>query len=355
MYSFDVFDTLITRTTAAPQGIFALMKEQLYKEQSVNKLDGYVVENFFELRIHSEELARRAGRYQGREEVTLYDIYKAMAVCGCLEEEQIRYLCQLEADTEIANVSGIEKNIHYLKGLLNRGEQVILISDMYLPVDTIEKMLLAVDEVFRGIPIYVSSEYGKRKTTGNLYRTVKELDQVDFEEWTHVGDNLFQDIEVPYQLGIRVELSSVTELSEFEKKILRDHGEDSRLQLMVKTALRSISQSESEGKAETARCMGGRYAGPILYSYAEWIVEQAEKKGIKRLISCEADCRYYSQGQGNRYYDKIYLWFTKGMENAVSVGGSLQPVSISAVVAYVSFTDVAGTGRFLTRAAAGIV
>lgn len=289
MYSFDVFDTLIIRTTATPQGIFALMKEQIYKEQSINKLDEYVADNFFELRIHSEELARRAGNYQDREEVTLYDIYKAMAVCGCLEEEQIRYLCQLEAETEIANVSGIERNIYYLKRLLNRGEQVVLISDMYLPADTIKKMLLAVDEVFRGIPVYVSSEYGKRKTTGNLYRTVKELEQVDFEEWTHVGDNLFQDMEVPYQLGIRVEFSPVTELSEFEKKILRDHGEDSRLQLMVKTALRSICQSESEGKAETARCMGGRYAGPILYSYAEWIVEQAERKGIKRLYFIARD------------------------------------------------------------------
>lgn len=29
MYSFDVFDTLITRRTALPQGIFALMGAEL--------------------------------------------------------------------------------------------------------------------------------------------------------------------------------------------------------------------------------------------------------------------------------------------------------------------------------------
>ena len=58
MYSFDVFDTLITRTTATPQGIFALMKDKLAEERDTNGLEDYVIENFFELRIHSEELIR---------------------------------------------------------------------------------------------------------------------------------------------------------------------------------------------------------------------------------------------------------------------------------------------------------
>ena len=45
MYSFDVFDTLITRTTATPWGIFALMRDRLKLEKQIHNLDEYVVDN----------------------------------------------------------------------------------------------------------------------------------------------------------------------------------------------------------------------------------------------------------------------------------------------------------------------
>lgn len=48
MYSFDVFDTLITRTTALPNGIFALMQSRMAQERALHGLDDYVIDNFFE-------------------------------------------------------------------------------------------------------------------------------------------------------------------------------------------------------------------------------------------------------------------------------------------------------------------
>lgn len=285
MYSFDVFDTLITRTTAAPQGIFALMRDRLNQERHIHGLEDYVIDNFFELRIHSEELARKAGSFQQIEEVGLRDIYKAMAVCGCINEGQIEYLCRLEQDMEIANVEGMPENIRRLKELLELGERVILISDMYLPKETIQKMLLQADCILGTLPLYVSSEYGRRKTTGNLYRLVQSIEQVNYEDWTHIGDNVFQDIEIPYRLGIKVELVPKTELTDFEKKLLGDYGSDSRLQMMIGTATR-IKRGYPQTDAYRIGCS---YAGPVLYSYAEWIVNQAVRKGIKRLYFIARD------------------------------------------------------------------
>ena len=302
MYSFDVFDTLISRTTATPRGIFALMKDRLIEERDSNGLDDYVIDNFFELRIHGEELARNAGIRQGVEEVTLRDIYEAVAVCGCLEAQQIEYLYRLEQDTEIDNVIGIDENIRKLKELLGQGERVVLISDMYLPEKTIREMLLQADDIFEKIPLYVSSEYGSRKTTGNLYRIVQKMEQVSFGDWTHIGDNLHQDIEVPFHLGIKVELVSRVKISDFEKGVLQKYGDDSRLQLMIGTALRTVNagkknEATGEGRGTNtgeleiseAYRIGCRYAGPLLYSYAEWIVEQAVKKNIKRLYFIARD------------------------------------------------------------------
>lgn len=296
MYSFDVFDTLITRTTADPRGIFALIKDRLEEEKAIHHIDDYVIQNFFELRIHSEELARKACCMQNVEEVSLSDIYKAMAVCGCLEEFQIQYLCALEEAIEIANVTGISENIHRLKELIAQGERVILVSDMYLPKETIRRMLLQTDDVFKDIPLYVSSEYKKRKMTGNLYRTVKEIEQIDYSDWTHIGDNLHQDIEVPYHLGIRVELVPRIELSDLERELLGSYGQDSRLQLMIGSALRSerefeelLEPTKNILNPKGAYRTGCRYAGPVLYCYAEWIVEQAVKKNIRRLYFIARD------------------------------------------------------------------
>ncbi len=296
MYSFDVFDTLITRTTATPQGIFALMKDRLEIERGRNSLDDYIIDNFFELRIHSEELARKACCMQNVEEVDLQEIYNAMSVCGCLEKNQIDYLCSLEESIEIANVTGITRYISRLKELLTYGERVILISDMYLSEKTIRKMLMQTDSIFKDIPLYVSSEYGKRKTTGNLYRIVKELEQSDYRHWIHIGDNLHQDIEIPYNLGIQVELVPRAGLSLFEKELLEKHGRDSRLQLMIGSAiykehdLKKIDDHRDDmSRLKTAYHVGCRYAGPVLYSYAEWIVQQAKKKKIERLYFIARD------------------------------------------------------------------
>lgn len=298
MYSFDVFDTLITRTVAVPCGIFALMRDKLKAEKELNGLEDYVIDNFFELRVHSEELIRKSFSAQNIEETGLKDIYTAMSVCGCINEEQIDYLCQMEQEIEIANVLGIDENIRRVKELLAKGERVILVSDMYMPEKTVRKMLMKADPVFEDIPLYISSECGKRKTTGNLYRYVREKEQVDYEEWTHIGDNLSQDIEMAYQLGIKVEWSPRVQLTGFEQEQLKNHSDDSRLQLMIGAALRTEKQKITEEnirsktkieKTSEPYHIGCRYAAPVLYGYAEWIVEQAERKNIKRLYFIARD------------------------------------------------------------------
>lgn len=292
MYSFDVFDTLITRTTATPQGIFTLMADRIKADREKYGLEDYIVDDFWELRVQSEEFVRKISSIKRIEEITLQDIYRAMASSGCLGQEQIDRLCRLEQDMEIDHVIGIHANIKRLKGLLMRGEHVILISDMYLPEKTIRDMLLRVDDIFQDIPLYVSSTYGVRKTTGDLYRYVQREEQVDIKDWTHIGDDLYQDIEIPYQLGIRVEWSPKIGLTDHEKALLDVYGDDSRLQLMIGAALkaeqRELAEKEDVGQSAVHH-IGCRYAGPVLYSYAEWVVEQAIRKGVKRLYFIARD------------------------------------------------------------------
>ena len=205
LYSFDVFDTVITRKVATPWGIFALIRDKLRKEQSKNGIAEYVIENFYELRIHSERLIRESYSARRIEEITLQGIYEAMAVSGLLSEAQIAYLCELEEKMEWENVIGIQENIHRIETLLAQGERVILVSDMYLSQKAIRSMLTKVSGVLASLPLYVSSEYRKRKTSGELYRHVQSLEKIPFENWIHIGDNKTQDLRIPFELGMRVE------------------------------------------------------------------------------------------------------------------------------------------------------
>ena len=285
MYSFDVFDTLITRNTATPWGIFALMREKLCRERGRNGLDDWVADNFYELRVHGEELARKAGTFRQKEEVTLGDIYEAVSLCGCISREQSEYLYRLELETETASAVGIPWNIRKLKELAGQGERVVLVSDMYLPEEAIREMLVRADAFLGTLPLYVSAAYGRRKTTGNLYHTVREKEQTEFPEWTHVGDNLHQDIAVPLRLGMGTEFCRKVEMTGLEKRLVEHYGDDSRLQLLVGSAL----VTEGDGRHPVAYHVGCRYAGPVLYSYAEWIVDRAASKGLKRLYFIARD------------------------------------------------------------------
>lgn len=158
MYSFDVFDTLITRITATPKGIFALIQHCLQETQKENAIffSAYIKSNFFSLRIGAEQVARNTYCRNGIEDVTLEQIYDVLVKEHLITEKQAEYLCKVERRVELASVYGISENIEKVKKLLEQGEQVILISDMYLDSETIHAMLEKVDPIFALIPLYVS-------------------------------------------------------------------------------------------------------------------------------------------------------------------------------------------------------
>ena len=286
MYSFDVFDTLITRRTGTPKGIYALIQKKLNICKDYRAISRYIAVNFYELRIHAEELARVNNQKNEIEEISLDEIYIAMASTGCLSSDEQQILSELEITTELENVVGIEENIKRIKELISQDEEVILISDMYLDKHTIRKMLMIADPIFEDIPLFVSSEFMQRKTSGNLYRAVKEKLNLSYSEWLHVGDNPYQDIVIPIELGITVEQYMAEPLSGFEEELLKNYGANPLLQLTIGAS--RIAKLNSNIVTDAER-IGSSLGGPILYYYAEWILEKCVMMNIKRLYFIARD------------------------------------------------------------------
>lgn len=356
MYSFDVFDTLITRITATPEGIFLLMQRYLEKEQGVCGFSDEWIRNFPLLRIDSE---RNARRFHPKTEICLQQIYDVMGQSVRLSERDKTYLMELEERCELACTVGIENNIHKLKRLIAEGKKVILLSDMYLPAVTIRRMLLNVDKVFDKIPLYVSCEYGVTKSSGLLYAMVHKKENIEYSQWVHCGDNEISDVNMPRLFGIRsIKIFSPT-LRSWEKAMADYFHLESDLMLQL---VSGISKKLYRKKRSEAFQVGASCASLILIPYVVWVIQSALEMGISYLYFVARD-GFLLKKIADIYIDKNhlnvktkYLYGSRqawGCEDRDKKGLLLQYLKQEFPVSDNGFglVDTHGTGKSISRLA----
>lgn len=290
LYSFDIFDTLITRTTATPCGIFSIMEKHLQQDREYENFPEIVKQNFFIIRQEAENFIRTNKKLMyDEQDIKFEDIYKIIKNNYNLNETQINTLMNLELNTEIKNIIPIQKNINTLKELIFKNNRVVLISDMYHSEKTIRVFLSHIDPIFENIKIYVSSEYNKTKTSSDLYNYVKEQENVEYENWTHYGDNNYSDIKMAKFLGIKTVYTPKNDLKGYEESLLLNNEiSESNFysQMLVGTAKLTRTLSDYNDKIFDFGCS---YSGPLLYNYVQWIIEQSLSRGIKTLYFIARD------------------------------------------------------------------
>lgn len=288
MYSFDIFDTLITRKTAVPGGIFAVMQSELRKDE-YTCMPLSIRNNFYQLRIAAERLARHSYQQGGLEDVTLEQIYDVLAVRGELSEAQQTQLMRLECDIEYRECVPIEKNVNQVKKLLSDGEKVILISDMYLPQKQIYKMLEKADPVLAELQLYVSGDCKKRKYTGAIYEFAMEQSHFTGAECVHTGDNEKTDVAAAEKAGFRTRLSWFPDLLPMEKKLLDQAPGNLWLNRIIGCSRRARLELGEEMAQKDDVLIGTSVGGIILNSYMQWVVRSAYARGIKKLYFIAPD------------------------------------------------------------------
>lgn len=287
LYSFDIFDTLITRKVAKPTGIFVLMQDELKRNSDFSDFDSDIKENFFKYRTNAEYRQRRiAHLWRNHTDITLDMIYEDIKTTYCLTDEQCERLKSLEIQYELGNIIPIPENIERLKTFLNEGKRVVLISDMYLPESVIKQMLVKCDEVLPTVKLYLSSQLGFMKTTKELFKYVYEQEQVEYSDWVHIGDNKLADYENALSLGIRAELYHYIDLKGYEKNILNSDFHNPIVQLFVGCAknIRLYNYNKSDKFH-----LGVSLAGVIFYPYISWLLDQCQKRGLNRLYFIARD------------------------------------------------------------------
>ncbi|MDY3113559.1 MAG: HAD-IA family hydrolase [Helicobacter sp.] len=283
LYSFDIFDTLITRKCATPQGIFMQMQEEL--KNNFEWLPNALLENFAKYRVDSEIFLYERYCSGEIEDIKFSEIYGVLANDFGLNESQKKLLMQLELEVENKNIIGIAQNIKLVKSLLVQNKRVALISNMYLSKEAIKGLLANVESQFKDIEIYVSSEFRRHKTNSKLYEIVAQKENIGYDKWLHFGDNYKADFIAPRELGIDSSIYKYESLNPCEMQALSEFKNRLDLQKIVGIArnLRLFN------KRSNLFDLGVSFGGILILPYVNWILETAQKQGVKNLIFIARD------------------------------------------------------------------
>ena len=286
LYSFDIFDTLVTRRTAEPEGIFTVMQHKL---KDYKNISDFLKNNFYRIRTEAEAFARFAQLIiQNTEEIKLDNIYELIQYNYNISSETIKNLKNLEIQTELENLILIKQNLKILKDVVNANKKVILISDMYYSSQVIKDILCSLDPIFENIKIYVSCEYNVSKSNGKIFEIIKRNENIQYKNWQHYGDNKHSDIKNAQRFGIKTVYLEAERLMPYEKYLLKKQKYNAFFQAIIGSAkLARISKNEIPSLKVFD--FGASFAGPILYNFVDWVINFAKSKNIKNLYFIARD------------------------------------------------------------------
>lgn len=186
--SFDIFDTLLLRPFFVPTDLFELL------DARVTDLLGTIDRIDFKMhRMEAEHVARQRFVREHREDVTLDDIYRVLMEILELSREQSALIKQWELELELRFCRPRCFARELFELAMEFGKRVVIASDMYLSADILDKLLR--NNGYTGYEkLYVSSEVGVTKASGNLYKHIVEDLSVSPDHILHIGDNETADV-----------------------------------------------------------------------------------------------------------------------------------------------------------------
>lgn len=269
-YSFDVFDTCLTRLCGTPRNLFDILAAKTF--------------NSFE---HSERESQRqmfvATRLcaQGN---NLEDIYHNISQTIQLPLS-VEEMIQAEIATERDMLVPIASTLLLVNKLRAKGE-ILFITDMYLPDSFIKEILEKNGFFQKGDTLYVSEAVGKRKMDGSLFQMIHSEKCIAYKDWHHYGDNRHSDFCIPRHLGIHSHLIKTRYLP--HEKTWKEYPS---LQFPYASIMAGIShalylQSNAPSDLKAFVC---DLTAPLMVSWVVSILEDALCQGIKRIYFCARD------------------------------------------------------------------
>lgn len=268
--SFDIFDTCIVRKCGAPRNLFDVLSYKVFSKEVPNE----------------QRLEFISCRQTADESSSLEHLYNTFNYTHplLLSKDEIM---QKEMECEREMMVPVTSILQEVSKCRDRGDHIIFISDMYLPTFFLKDALSEMGFFHNQDSIYVSGECGHKKEDGSLYELIKRTEHLDTNNWHHYGDNYYSDVQQPNQIGITAHLVSHKYLPYEEKwsctsnNLLFHTGEI--MAGIGRSIILSIEHNPHNAFATDI-------TAPLTTSFAYRIMNDANRRGIKKLFFCSRDC-----------------------------------------------------------------
>ncbi|MGC9450634.1 MAG: glycosyltransferase [Oceanipulchritudo sp.] len=283
--SLDVFDTALRRRCQDPKDLFHFLQDRAVREL------GLPSEPYALARAEAERRARQLLR----PEVTLEEIHNLLADHCRLPPPDARKLMELELDIEREMLYADPRVLKLYRSMRKAGRRVIFVSDMYLSSTVIRGLLEGCG--FEEPEVHVSCELGVSKHEGELQTKVSALLDVEPGRFLHIGDKFHGDyirsrlagwqafhwsdnfVYTPWFAETRADRYEPQDL--LSKRIM---GEVMRLGVL-----------DPPDPGDLLRRLGREAAGPLYLCFMLWVLEQAQKDGIRKLVLVGRDGYYWEK------------------------------------------------------------
>ncbi len=277
--SFDIFDTLITRSIVEPDQVFKLI------EREISNLYGKKVD-FLKLRKEAEAAA--TAQYGAL--TTIDKIYVEISKDKTIGDIAMD-IKKLEIDTETRLCMPRKDMVEVFNNLKAMGKHVILVSDMYL--NRVEVVGLLHKCGIGGYDeLMISCEVGARKDDGTMWDYI--FAGINPETFIHVGDNFRSDSQILMDRGVASHIvlnpKAMLELSDFS--YLLDFARTSiPNSLMIGEAIyggifNSPFAFADDGSLHFKDIYDFGYTtiGPLMARFAQWLAEENQDKKERLLL-----------------------------------------------------------------------
>lgn len=295
IYAYDLFDTIVHRNCHPDVVLFEWSKK-------VSRYLRFLFspKEIYDLRKKTENEIKKNGKEEATYEQLMMQLCDCLKIEQGLEKEFIENATKWEIEVELRHLSVDSVCLKEIVALKEKGYTVIIISDFYASRFILQSILERLSVYPYIDKLYVSSEYGKRKSTGNLYKYVLHDLELTPEKLYMTGDDRISDVEIPERLGIKTKYRPYRQL--YKKDSEADFNNKYKKVLFHSTIKTGVEV----------------YAGEILF-FVDKLYEQLIQEGFSTVAFCSREGQlikkffdiYQKKTYGDEYIKTKYLYVSR--------------------------------------------
>ena len=279
--SFDIFDTALHRPFCRPRDLFR------YLELKTG------VAHFYENRTQAARLTRQEKARHGIDEITLDEIYQTLGqLDSSLSEAQLAALKAIEQEAEIELCQPNLDLLAFYQKLCALNKKIVFTSDMYLPVETLQKML-AKCRYTQYDDLIVSHVDRLTKKSGKRFAHFLNMPP---EHILHIGDNPVSDGVNASKHGIQTILYQPAANPFLSRRLDQKLSKSSALFASFWRA-----QINHQNRPDYWYAVGFQYIGPLLTHFSAFLKNEVASKNIRKIAFMARDGQIMKQ-----VFDTLY-------------------------------------------------